>query len=60
MLESLFNKITDLKIYNFIQKKIQHCEIFKSTSYEEHLQTTASVYLKSKLQIYTLAENFQF
>ena len=51
MLESLFNKITDLKVYNFIKKKIQHCEIFKSTSSEEHLQTTASVNLKSKLQI---------
>ena len=51
MLESLFNKITDLKVYNFIKNKIQHCEIFKSTSFEEYLQTTASVNLKSKLQI---------
>ena len=40
-----------LKACNFISKKLQHCEIFKSPCSEEHLQTTASVYLKSKLQI---------
>ena len=34
-----------------LNKKLQHCEIFKSTCSEEHLRTTASVYLKSKLQI---------
>ena len=39
-----------LKACNFISKKLQHCEIFKSCS-EEHLRTTASVYLKSKVQI---------
>ena len=51
MLESLFNEIASLKACNFIKKKLQHCEIFKSTCSEEHLRTTASVYLKSKLQI---------
>ena len=40
-----------LKACNFISKKLQHCEIFKSAFSEEHLRTTASVYLKSKLQI---------
>ena len=40
-----------LKACNFISKKLQHCEIFKSACSEEHLRTTASVYLKSKLQI---------
>ena len=40
-----------LKSCNFISKKLQHCEIFKSACSEEHLRTTASVYLKSKLQI---------
>ena len=51
MLKSLFNKIACLKACNFIRKKLQHCEIFKSACSEEHLRTTASVYLKSKLQI---------
>ena len=40
-----------LKACNFINKKLQHCEIFKSACSEEHLRTSASVYLKSKLQI---------
>ena len=40
-----------LKACNFISKKLQHCEIFKSACSEEHLRTSASVYLKSKLQI---------
>ena len=40
-----------LKACNFISKKLQHFEIFKSACSEEHLRTTASVYLKSKLQI---------
>ena len=51
MLESLLNDIAGLKAYNFIKKELQHCEIFKSACSEEHLWTTASVYLKSKLQI---------
>ena len=40
-----------LKACNFISKKLQYCEIFKSTYSEEHLRMTTSVYLKSKLQI---------
>ena len=51
MLKSLSNKIACLKACNFIRKKLHHCEIFKSVCSEEHLGTTASVYLKSKLQI---------
>ena len=51
MLKSLFNKIACLKACNLIRKKLQHCEIFKSVCSEENLRTTASVYLKSKLQI---------
>ena len=51
MLKSLFNKIACLKTCNFIRKKLQHCKIFKSACSEENLRTTASVYLKSKLQI---------
>ena len=51
MLKSLFNKIACLKPCKFIRKKLQHCEIFKSACSEENLRTTASVYLKSKLQI---------
>ena len=51
MLESLFDKIASLKTRNFIKKKFQQCEIFKSTCSEEHLRTTASVYLQSKLRI---------
>ena len=39
------------KVCNFIKQKFQYFEIFKSTCSEEHLRTTASVYLKSKLQI---------
>ena len=50
MLDSLFHKIAGLKAYNFIKKKLQHSRIFKSTCSEEHLQTTTSVYMKSKLQ----------
>ena len=51
MLKSLFNKIACLKACNFIRKKLQQCEIFKRACSKENLQTTASVYLKSKLQI---------
>ena len=51
MLESLFNKIAGLKACNFIKNKLQHCGIFKSTCSEEISGMTASVYLKSKLQI---------
>ena len=51
MLKSLFNKIACLKSCNFIRKKLQHCKIFKSACSKENLRTTASVYLKSKLQI---------
>ena len=51
MLKSRFNKIACLKACNFIRKKLQHCEICKSACSEENLRTTASVYLKSKLQI---------
>ena len=40
-----------LKACNFISKKLQHCEIFQSACSEEHLRTTASVHMKSKLQI---------
>ena len=40
-----------LKACNFISKELQHCEIFKSACSEVHLQTTTSVYLKSKLQM---------
>ena len=40
-----------LKACNFISKKLQHCETFKSSCSEEYLRTAASVYLKSKLQI---------
>ena len=40
-----------LKACNFISKKLQHCEIFKSACSKEHLRMTASVNLKSKLQI---------
>ena len=52
MLESLFNKVKDLKDCNFIEKGLQHtthvlsceyCEIFKSTYFEEHLRTDASI-----------------
>ena len=58
MLESLFSKIAGLKACNVIKKKLQQCEILKGTYSEEHLQTTGSVYLKSKLQIYSLAEKY--
>ena len=51
MLKSLFSTIAWLKACNFIRKKLQHCEIFKSACYKENLRTTVSVYLKSKLQI---------
>ena len=34
-----------------LSKKLQHCKLFKSACSKEHLRTTASVYLKSKLQI---------
>ena len=51
MLKSLFSTIHWLKACNFIRKKLQHCEIFKSACYKENLRTTVSVYLKSKLQI---------
>ena len=40
-----------LKACNFISKKLQYCEIFKSACSNEHLRMTASLYLKSKLQI---------
>ena len=50
MLKFLFNKIACLKACNFIREKLQHCEIFKSVCSEKNLRTTASVYLKSKLQ----------
>ena len=51
MLKSLFNKIACLKACNFIRKKLQHCEIFKTVCSEENLRTTASVYLNFKLQV---------
>ena len=37
-----------LKVCNFVSKKLQHCEIFKSACSKE---APASVYLKSKLKI---------
>ena len=51
MLLKIFQISECLKACSFISKKLQHCEIFKSACSEEHLRTTASVYLKSKLQI---------
>ena len=51
MLKSLSNKIAWLKACNFIRKKLHHREIFKNACSEEHLGTTASAYLKSRLQI---------
>ena len=58
MLKSLFNKVAGLQAYIFIKKETptqvfscEHCEIFKNTYSEVHLRTTASVFLKSKLQI---------
>ena len=38
MLESLFNKVADLKVFSY-----EICEVFKNTFFEEHLQETASV-----------------
>ena len=58
MLEFFFNKIVGLKACNFIKKKLQHCEIFKSICSKEHLRTTASVYLKSKLSILRFTKYF--
>ena len=52
-----------LKACKFISKKLQHCEIFKSACSKEHLRTTASAYLKSKLQIMQFThkpKNFNF
>ena len=63
MLKSLFNKIACLKACNFIKKKLQHCKIFKTAFSEENLRTTASVYLKFKLQIMQFThkpKNFNF
>ena len=51
MLLKIFQISECLKACNFISKKLQDCEIFKSACSEEHLRTSASVYLKSKLQI---------
>ena len=61
MLVSLFNKVGGLQACNFIKKRLGsfqrqvfscgHGNIFKSIYSEEHLRTTASVFLKSKLQI---------
>ena len=36
----------------------EHCKIFKSTYSEVHLRMTAFEFLKSRLKIYILAENF--
>ena len=40
-----------MKACNFISKKLQRCEIFKGIFSKEHLRMTASVHLKSKLQM---------
>ena len=58
MLESVFIKVAGLQAFIFIKKdtstqvfSYEHCEIFNNTYSEIHLRTTASVFLKSKLQI---------
>ena len=58
ILESLFNKVAGLQACISIKKETlmqvlscEHCKIFKNTSSEAHFSTTASVFLKSKLQI---------
>ena len=41
MLESLFNKVADLKAPPQVFS-CEYCEIFKNTYFEEHLRTAAS------------------
>ena len=55
VLESLFNKAAGLEAYNFIKietvAQVFSCEygkIFKNIYFEIHLQTAASVSVKSK------------
>ena len=59
MLESPFNKVASLQACIFIKKRLQHrrlsvniAKFLRTPLYiSVHLQTTASVFLKSKLQI---------
>ena len=53
VLESLFNKAVGFQACNFIRKETptqvfscEYCEVFKNTSFEEHLQMAASGDLK--------------
>ena len=53
-LESLFNKVADLQVRNFIKKRLQHncfpvkfANFLKNTYFAEHLQTTASEFFES-------------
>ena len=53
VLQSLFNNVVSLQPCSFIKETPTHvffceiCEIFNSTYFEEHLQTTASEFLKN-------------
>ena len=69
VLESLFNKSTDLQVYNFIKNSLQHrcfycetCEIFKNICFDEHLWTTASKsqYVTEKTIYLFLSQNYVF
>ena len=50
MLESFFNKVEGLQACNFIKKRLaqvfscEYSKFFKSTYFEEHLWTAASVF----------------
>ena len=58
MLESLFNKDASLQVCTFIKNRLQRrcfpvniAKFLRTRTSEVHLRTTASVFLKSKLQI---------
>ena len=51
MLESLFNRVADIRACNFIKKKLQHscfpvkfAKFFTITYFDEHQRTTASLF----------------
>ena len=58
-MESLFNKVAGLKACNFIKKdtstqlfSCEYCEIFKNTSFEEHLWTSVSYFDKLQVNLF--------
>ena len=62
MLESVFNKIVGVQVYNFIKRRLQHScfscehsEMFKNTFLKEYLATAASCLSEAK---YTYPINY--